>query len=129
MKYVKESEAPKEVFDPPFKRIITHVVTPWTTGSKHVWLGTCVYPPGSASNPHSHAKQEETFFCISGSGQIKVNDKVFDVASGEAVYCAPGELHQCINLEGKEDFKVIAVVTPPFTPSSFKNDHTPKDNS
>lgn len=126
MKFVRESEAPKQVFEPPYKRTITHVVTPWTTGSEHVWLGTCVYPPGFTSNPHRHDNQEETFFCISGKGQIKVEGTLFDLEIGDAVYCAPGELHQCLNLEGKEDFKVVSVVTPPFTESSFKKDHTPK---
>ncbi len=128
MRFIRECEAPKEEFTAPYKRTITHVVAPWTVGSKHVWLGTCVYPPGFTSNPHSHEEQEETFFCISGSGQIKVNDTVYDVAVGDAVYCAPGEVHQCINLKGKEDFKVVAVVTPPFSHTSFMDVHTPKDN-
>ena len=127
MKFVRESEAPREVFDPPYKRTITHVVAPWTVGSQHVWLGTCAYPPGFTSNPHFHEENEETFFCISGSGQIKVNDQIFDVTVGDAVYCAPGETHQCLNLNGTEDFKVVAVVTPPFTQTSFKEVHTPKD--
>lgn len=126
MKLIKESEAPKEVFDAPHRRTIRHVIAPWTTDSKHVWLGTCEYPPGSTSNPHAHEGQEETFFCIGGCGQIKVNDVTFDVTVGDAVYCAAGEVHQCINLNGTESFKVVAVVTPPFTQSSFKNDHTPK---
>ncbi len=126
MKFVRESEAPKEVFEAPYKRTITHVVAPWTVGSEHVWLGTCAYPPGFSSNPHSHKDQEETFFCIGGHGQIKVNDTVFDVAVGDAVYCAPGEVHQCINVNGTEMFKVVAVVTPPFTPNTFKEDHTVK---
>lgn len=126
MKFIRESDAPRENFDPPFKRTIVHMVAPWTVGSKHVWLGTCSYPPGFTSNPHSHAEQEETFFCIGGSGQIKVNDTLFDVSVGDAVYCAPGEVHQCINLNGTETFKVVAVVTPPFTPDSFKKDHSVK---
>lgn len=126
MKLIRESEAPRDTFDPPFKREIVHMVTPWTVGSKNVWLGVCAYPPGFTSNPHSHETQEETFYCIAGKGQIKVNDTVFDVSVGDAVYCAPGEVHQCINLNGTETLKLVAVVTPPFTTDSFKNDHTPK---
>lgn len=126
MKFVRESESPKDVFDAPYKRIITHIIAPWTVGSKHVWLGTCVYPVGFTSNPHIHDTQEETFFCIAGNGQIKVNDTVFDVHVGDAVFVEPGELHQCLNLYGTEDFKVVSVVTPPFTQTSFQKDHTPK---
>lgn len=126
MKFIRESEAPRDTFEPPFKRTIVHMVTPWTIGAKNLWLGTCAYPPGFTSNPHAHESQEETFYCISGSGQIKVNDTIFDVSVGDAVYCAPGEVHQCINLDGTETFKVVAVVTPPFTTDSFKKDHTAK---
>ncbi|MGE5615063.1 MAG: dimethylsulfonioproprionate lyase family protein [Bacillota bacterium] len=126
MKFIRESEAPKEHFEAPYKRTIAHIVAPWTVGSRHVWLGTCTYPPGFTSNPHSHDDMEETFYCIGGKGQIKVNDTVFNVEIGDAVYCAPGEVHQVINLNGTEDFKVVAVVTPPFTPDSFKKDHSVK---
>lgn len=127
MKFVRESESPRDVFDAPYKRTIVHVIAPWTVGSQHVWMGTCTYPPGFTSNPHTHETQEETFFCISGRGQIKVNDTVFDLSVGDAVFVEPGELHQCLNLNGTEDFKVVSVVTPPFTQSSFKSDHTVKD--
>ncbi len=126
MKFVRESEAPKDVFSAPFARTITHIITPWTVGSEHVWLATCAYPSGSTSNPHTHETQEEVFYCIAGCGQIKVNDTIFDLVPGDAVYVAPGELHMCMNPNGKEDFKVVSVVTPPFTESGFKSDHTPK---
>lgn len=129
MKFIRESEASRNVFEAPYKRTITHIITPWTAGSEHVWLGTCVYPPGFTSNPHAHESQEEVFYCIGGNGQIKVNDTVFDVVIGDTVFCSPGELHQCMNLNGTEDFKVVSVVTPPFTESSFKNDHTPKNDN
>ena len=127
MKFLRESESPRDVFEAPYKRTITHIVAPWTCSSRHVWLGTCAYPPGFTSNPHIHETQEETFYCISGSGQIKVNDTIFDVEVGDAVFVEPGELHQCLNLHGTVDFKVVSVVTPPFSEASFKKDHTPKD--
>ena len=126
MKFLRESESPRDVFDAPYKRTITQIAAPWTCGSKHVWLGTCAYPPGFTSNPHIHDTQEETFYCISGSGQIKVDGTVFDVGVGDAVFVEPGELHQCLNLHGSEDFKVVSVVTPPFSRESFQKDHTPK---
>lgn len=125
MKLLRETESPRDVFDAPYKRTITHIVAPWTCASRHVWLGTCAYPPGFTSNPHTHETQEETFYCIAGSGQIKVNDVVFDVQVGDAVFVEPGELHQCLNLHGEEDFKVVSVVTPPFSKASFQKDHTP----
>lgn len=126
MKFIRESEAPKDIFPAPYARTITHIVAPFTVGSNYVWLGTCVYPVGSTSNPHAHENQEETFHCIAGSGQIKVNDTVFDLVPGDTVFVEPGETHMCMNLHGTEDFKVVSVVTPPFTQEGFKGDHTPK---
>ena len=126
MKFVRESQAPKESFEAPYKRIITHLIAPWTVGSKHVWMGICEYPAGSVSNPHAHDEMEETFYCIAGQGQIKVDDTVFDVTVGDAVYVEPGETHQCINTNGSEPFKLVAVVTPPFTPQTFSEDHKAK---
>ena len=126
MKFVREAEAPKERFEAPFERTITHLVAPWTVGSKHVWLGIGEYPVGSTSNAHLHETMEETFYCISGNGQIKVEDTVFDVTSGDAVYVEPGETHQIINLTGTEMLKLVSVVTPPFTPTSFSSDHKVK---
>lgn len=127
MKFVRECESPKDVFEAPYKRTITHIIAPYTVGSKHTWLATCAYPPGFTSNPHAHDTQEETFYCISGVGQIKVNDTVFDLVPGDTVFVEPGEVHCCMNLHGTEDFKVVSVVTPPFTKTSFNKDHTPKD--
>lgn len=126
MKFIRESEAHKDVFEAPYKRTITHIVTPWTTGSKNVWFASNVYPAGYMSNAHAHETQEETFYCVAGSGHIKVNDTVFDLVPGDCVFVEPGEIHQCLNLDGKEDFKLVSVVTPPFTEDSFKSDHTPK---
>lgn len=126
MKFIRECEAHSDVFEAPFKRKITHIVTPWSVGSQHVWLGTCTYPPGFTSNPHAHETQEETFYCIAGSGQIKVNDTVFDLTVGDTVFVEPGEVHMCLNLHGTQDFKVVSVVTPPFTEAGFRQDHTPK---
>ena len=126
MKFVRESEAPKDIFPAPYARTITHIIAPWTVGSKNVWLGTCTYPPGVTSNPHIHDTQEETFYCIAGKGQIKVSDTVFDLVPGDTVFVEPGELHMCMNLYGTEDFKVVSVVTPPFSQTGFQSDHTPK---
>ena len=126
MKFIRESEAPKDIFPAPYARTITHIVAPFTVGSNHVWLGTCVYPVGSTSNPHAHENQEETFYCIGGAGQIKVNDAIFDLVPGDTVFVEPGEVHMCMNLHGTEDFKVVSVVTPPFSREGFKGDHTPK---
>ena len=125
MKFVRESEVPKQVFEPPYKRVIAPMITPEHQGSKNMWVATCTYPAGYASNPHKHVNQEETFYCIAGKGQIKVDDTVVDIEVGDCVFVEPGETHQVINFDGTEDLKLVSVVAPPFTEEGFKKDHTP----
>lgn len=124
MKYIKEKDAPAEFIDAPYKRVIRHLAAPWTVGSHYTWVGTSAVEPGFTSNEHAHEEQEEIFYCIQGSGKIKVNTTVYDVEVGDLVYVDPGAVHQLINTEGKEIFKVISVVSPPFTPEKFKKDHS-----
>lgn len=123
MKFIRESEAEFEEFQAPHARKIRHVVAPWTLGSKHVWFGVNDYPAGGCSNAHTHEDSEETFYVISGSGQIKVEDTIFDVTVGDTVFVEPGEVHQILNLEGTETLKLVSVVTPPFTRDDFSSSH------
>ncbi|NQT58777.1 MAG: cupin domain-containing protein [Bacteroidetes bacterium] len=122
MNFVKEAEVPSVHIDAPYKRTIRHLAAPWTIGTKNFWMGTSAVEPGYSSNEHFHDGQEEAFYCIAGSGQIKVGDMYFEVTIGDLVYVEPGVAHQLINT-GKDIFKVVAVVSPPFIPEKFKSDH------
>jgi mannose-6-phosphate isomerase-like protein (cupin superfamily) len=119
---VHERDAEAEKIGPPHKRVIRHLAAPWNVGTKNVWIGTSSIDPGYSSNEHSHADQEEIFYCVSGSGRIKVDGEEARVEAGDLVYVPPGGKHQLIN-DGKVVFKVLAVVSPPFIPEKFKKDH------
>lgn len=119
---VHENEAEAERIGPPNQRVIRHLAAPWNVGTKNVWVGTSSVDPGFTSNEHAHGDQEELFYCVSGSGRIRVDGEEARVAPGDLVYAPPGSRHQLIN-DGKEVFKVLAVVSPPFIPEKFKKDH------
>jgi quercetin dioxygenase-like cupin family protein len=119
---VHERDAETEKIGPPHQRVIRHLAAPWNVGTKNVWIGTSSIDPGFTSNEHSHADQEEIFYCVSGSGRIKVDGEEARVEAGDLVYIRPGSKHQLIN-DGKVIFKVLAVVSPPFFPEKFKKDH------
>src|ERR1700761_5962277 len=38
---------------------------------------------------HRHGKSEETYLVVSGSGQFRVEEEVFDVGPMDIVYCPP----------------------------------------
>ena len=122
VKFISEKDAQSERIGPPHQRVIRHLVAPWTLGSKNVWVGTSAVDPGFTSNEHSHADQEEIFYCVSGAGQCRVDGEVVDMGPGDVVYVPPGAMHQLVN-PGTEVFKVVAVVSPPFVPEKFKQDH------
>ncbi len=122
MKPVREDSAPAEKIGPPFQRVIRHLAAPWTTGTKNFWLGTSAVDPGFSSNEHAHDGQEEAFYCIAGKGKIRVGGEAVPVEPGDLVYVPPGIAHQLVN-DGREIFKVVAVVSPPFIPEKFKKDH------
>jgi mannose-6-phosphate isomerase-like protein (cupin superfamily) len=122
MKSIREEEAPVVKIGSPHARTIRHLVAPWTLGSKNIWLGTVIVEPGNTSNLHAHENNEEVFYCVSGSGKIKVEDEEAMFEPNMAIYVEKGFFHQLIN-SGDEPLKVIAITSPPFTHDGFQKDH------
>jgi mannose-6-phosphate isomerase-like protein (cupin superfamily) len=59
-------------------------------GSGQLWVSRFRYAPGtSAPYGHRHEVQEEVYVVVSGSGQMKVGDEVFDLAPWDVVHVAP----------------------------------------
>lgn len=121
-KFVSEADSPSENIGPPHQRVIRHLAAPWTIGSRNVWVGTSAVDPGFTSNEHAHEDQEEIFYCLSGRGKCRVDGEAVDMRPGDLVYVLPGSKHQLVN-DGDEVFKVLAIVSPPFIPEKFKEDH------
>lgn len=121
-KFVREQDVEGDRIGPPHQRVIRHLAAPWTMGTTQLWLGTSSVDPGFTSNAHSHEEQEEVFYCVSGSGQIRVDDEVYAVEPGDVVFAPAKSEHQLIN-NGEEVFKVVAAVAPPFVPEKYRADH------
>lgn len=125
MKIIKEHEVEGHRFDPPHARVIKHLAAPWTLGTSKIWTGLSIVDPGYTSNPHSHDDLEEVFYVVSGTGRIRIGEEEEDIAPGSCIFAPPKTIHQLINT-GQEILKVYAVTSPPFTPTYFKDVHTPK---
>ena len=122
MKYTHESEVEGIRAPAPNPRTLKHLAAPWTIGSENLWVGLSEVDPGSESNAHSHEKNEEVFYVVSGEGYIVVGDERRAVSAGSVVVAPPGETHQLQN-PGNETLKVICSASPAFAKEDFDITH------
>ena len=71
-------------------------------------------PPGKRAFPfHNHRANEEMFFVLSGSGEIRIGSDVHPIRAGDVIACpagGPETAHQIINT-GTEELRYLAVST------------------
>ena len=70
--------------------------------------------PGKRAFPfHSHRANEEMFFIIEGTGEVRIGSEVRTIRPGDVIACpsaGPQGAHQIVNT-GKTELKVLAVST------------------
>lgn len=59
---------------------------------------------------HTHREQEEVYFVLRGSGRIKIDDEIRDLAEGDLVRLAPG-VWRCTEA-GPDGLEILAVGAP-----------------
>jgi mannose-6-phosphate isomerase-like protein (cupin superfamily) len=106
----------------PHARTLKHLAAPWTIGSEKLWVGLSEVDPGSSSNRHSHAENEEVFYVVSGRGFVEVDDERQAVGPGSVVLVPAGSEHCLVN-PGDEMLQVICSVSPAFELSAFDASH------
>ena len=83
-------------------------------GARQLGYNITVVPPGKRAFPfHSHRVNEEMFFVMQGSGEIRIGAKTYPVRAGDFVACVAGgpeTAHQMIN-SGTEELRYLAVST------------------
>ena len=70
------------------------------TDTVGIVTGIAEIPPGTRLPLHHH-EPEETYYIVSGRGQIEIGDRTTEVGSGCAVYIPPNASHalQCVGTE------------------------------
>ncbi len=77
-------------------------------GSEHLGVSLFTYPPGyRPTSGHHHREQEEAYVVIGGSGQVKLDDEVFDISQWDVVRVSP-EVTRGFRA-GPDGLEVIAV--------------------
>ena len=83
-------------------------------GAEKLGYNISSVPPGKAAYPyHSHRVNEEMFFLLSGTGELRIGDKTYPVREGDVIACptgGPDTAHQLRNV-GDTDLRYLAVST------------------
>ncbi|WP_062915132.1 cupin domain-containing protein [Paraburkholderia caribensis] len=73
------------------------------------WGGAwMVIAPQSSSTPHDH-DEEETFFVLSGNGEMTVDDETRVVGPGDMIYLPRFSRHTLKNIATNEDLKILCI--------------------
>ena len=83
-------------------------------GAKKLGCSLTAVPPGKRAFPfHNHRLNEEMFYVIEGSGEVRIGTETYPIRAGDFIACPPGgpELaHQIVNT-GAVELKYLAVST------------------
>jgi len=83
-------------------------------GARKLGYNITAVPPGKRAFPlHNHRVNEEMFFILEGSGELRVGAATHAVRAGDFIACPPGgpeTAHQLVNT-GTTELKYLAVST------------------
>jgi quercetin dioxygenase-like cupin family protein len=74
--------------------------------------------PGGGPTYHSHSREDETFYVVSGIAEVQLEKEIFLCKAGDRVYGPRNTFHTYRNV-GDTDLKMIIVYTPAGFEQSF----------
>ncbi|WP_119072456.1 cupin domain-containing protein [Aggregatilinea lenta] len=80
-------------------------------------LAQIVLPPGKASLKHFHPVAEESYYILSGTGQITVDGQTATLRPGDAIAILPQQVHQIFSADD-ENLVFLAVCVPAWEPNN-----------
>jgi uncharacterized cupin superfamily protein len=83
-------------------------------GAQKLGYNLTILPPGKVQCPfHSHHGEEEMFFILEGSGELRFGDKTYPLRQHDVIACpagGPAVAHQIINT-GKTEMRYLSLST------------------
>jgi len=77
-------------------------------------LAEATLEPSQATERHYHAKTEEIYFVLKGSGRMEVDGATRIVRRGEAILIPPGAWHTLEN-NGSSELRILCCCSPPYS--------------
>ena len=69
--------------------------------------------PGAATQRHYHARSEEIYLIVEGSGELEVDDDRRAVGLGDAILIPPGAWHELV--AGEQGVRLLCCCVPPYS--------------
>jgi uncharacterized cupin superfamily protein len=83
-------------------------------GAQKLGYNITAVPPGKSAFPlHNHHANEEMFFVLQGSGEVRIGEAIYPIRTGDVIACPPGgreRAHKITNT-GAEELRYLAVST------------------
>ena len=79
-------------------------------------LAEATLEPDEATQRHYHARTEEIYFVLKGSGRMEVDGETRMVRPGDAVLIPAGAWHQLEN-NGSSELRILCCCSPPYADS------------
>lgn len=83
-------------------------------GAQKLGYNLTAVPPGKRAFPfHNHRVNEEMFFVLQGTGEVRIGEAVYPIRPGDIIACPAGgkeTAHQIINT-GTEELRYLAIST------------------
>lgn len=70
--------------------------------------------PGVKGVKHIHPISDEIYLVLDGTGNLYLEDKVFDLAIGDIFHILAGQWHYIDTINSKDKIKVFIVISPPL---------------
>ena len=70
--------------------------------------------PGQATERHYHARSEELYVLLEGSGEMEIDGERASVGPGQAILISPGARHQ-IRASGAGPLRFLCCCAPPYS--------------
>ena len=80
---------------------IREIAGPAWTPARNQSLAEATVPVGGRTVAHYHRVTEELYFFTAGQGRMTLGDEEREVAAGDCVVIAPGQVHGLVNTGGE----------------------------
>lgn len=83
------------------------------SGIRNQSLAEARLPAGAATQEHYHAKTEEIYYITHGTGRMRIENELHEVAVGDAIAIPPGKKHKLWNT-GTEPLRLLCCCAPSY---------------